>query len=193
MNYLSELQSYRNREIEVFNKLNLKTVNTVMNVLEKARLSGKRIFICGNGGSAATASHYAGDFNKGVSEHQDVKYNFECLCDNIPTMMAVANDIGYDEVFRFPLRNKMKSGDILIGISGSGNSRNVINAMEYAKEIGGTTIAIVGYDGGRMMGMADYSIHVDINDMQISEDIHMIVDHMMMWVLSHRQGDKPET
>ena len=188
MDYIKELEAYREREIEVYKRLDLQAVNTVMNVLEEARHSGKHIFICGNGGSAATASHYAGDFNKGVSEHQDKKYNFECLSDNVPTMMAVANDISYDEVFRFPLRNKMKPGDIFIGISGSGNSRNVVNAMEYANEISGTTIAIVGYDGGKLKGMADYAIHVDVNDMQISEDIHMILDHMMMRILSHGKG-----
>lgn len=185
MDYINELNAYREREIAVLNSLDLNSVNQVMNVLEDARLHGKRIFICGNGGSAATASHYCCDFNKGVSENQNDKYNFECLNDNIPTLMAVANDIGYEEVFRFPLKNKMKSGDILIGISGSGNSKNVVNAMEYAKSIGGTTIAIVGYSGGKMKEMADYNIHVNINDLQISEDIHMILDHMMMYVLSH--------
>lgn len=189
MDYMKDLTAYREREIKVYQNLDLESVNIVMQVLEEAKLSGKHIFICGNGGSAAIASHYAGDFNKGVSEHQGQKYNFECLSDNVPTMMAVANDIGYEEVFRFPLRNKMKSGDILIGISGSGNSKNVVNAFEYAKEIGGTVIAIVGYDGGKMKGMADYNIHVSINDMQISEDIHMILDHMMMWVLSHGKGE----
>lgn len=185
MDYINELNAYREREIAVLNSLDLNSVNQVMNVLEDARLHGKRIFICGNGGSAATASHYCCDFNKGVSENQNDKYNFECLNDNIPTLMAVANDIGYEEVFRFPLKNKMKSGDILIGISGSGNSKNVVNAMEYAKSIGGTTIAIVGYSGGKMKEMADYNIHVNINDMQISEDIHMMLDRMMMYVLSH--------
>lgn len=185
MDYINELNAYREREIAVLNSLDLNSVNQIMNVLEDARLHGKRIFICGNGGSAATASHYCCDFNKGVSENQNDKYNFECLNDNVPTLMAVANDIGYEEVFRFPLKNKMKSGDILIGISGSGNSKNVVNAMEYAKSIGGTTIAIVGYSGGKMKEIADYNIHVNINDMQISEDIHMMLDHMMMYVLSH--------
>lgn len=202
MDFLHELKSYRDREIEVFNKLNLEDVNTVMNVLEEARLTGKHIFICGNGGSAATASHYAGDFNKGVNMgllkldgHSSdgipnaekmngiPLYNFECLSDNIPTMMAVSNDESYAEAFRFPLSVKMKEGDILIGVSGSGNSVNVVNAMEYAKSHGGKTIAIVGYSGGKMKDMADYSIHVEIDDMQIAEDLHMVLDHMMMWVL----------
>ncbi len=202
--FLKDLQGYRNREIEVFQKLNLEDVNTVMNVLEDARIEGRHIFICGNGGSAATASHYAGDFNKGVNmgllkldgHNSDGTpnaekmagiplYNFECLSDNIPTMMAVSNDESYVEVFRFPLSIKMKEGDIVIGISGSGNSANVVNAFDYAKNHGGKTIAIVGYRGGKMKEMADYSIHVDIDDMQIAEDLHMVLDHMMMWVLSH--------
>ncbi len=188
MDYIKDLTAYRNREIEVYQRLNLGDVNTVMNVLENARISGKRVFVCGNGGSAATASHFCCDFNKGVSEQQKVKFDFECLSDNVPTMMAVANDIGYDEVFRFPLRNKMKSGDVLIGISGSGNSQNIVNAFSYAKEIGGTVIALVGYRGGKMKEMADYSIHVDIDDMQISEDLHMVLDHMMMYVLHHAES-----
>ncbi len=204
-NFIKELEGYRNREIEVYQRLNLEDVNKVMNVLEDARLARKQIFICGNGGSAATASHYTGDFNKGVNmgllnldghstdgmpnadKMQGIPlYNFECLSDNIPTMMAVSNDESYAEAFRFPLSVKMKEGDIIIGISGSGNSANVVNAFEYAKKNGGTLIAIVGYSGGKMKEMADYSIHVDINDMQISEDIHMVLDHMMMWVLSHK-------
>lgn len=185
MDYTAKLKAYIDMEIDILKNLDLESISNVMNVLEKARIEGKRIFICGNGGSAATASHFCCDFNKGVSETQDQKYNFECLSDNIPTMMAVANDISYDEVFRFPLKNKMKSGDIFIGVSGSGNSKNVVNAMDYAKSIGGTTIALVGYSGGKMKEMADYSIHVNIDNMQISEDVHMILDHVMMYVLSH--------
>lgn len=207
MNYIGELQAYRDREIEVYKRIDLESVNTVMNVLEEARLTGRHIFICGNGGSSATASHYTGDFNKGVNmgllgvgrhctdgipraEKMNgiPLYNFECLSDNIPTMMAVSNDESYAEVFRFPLSVKMKAGDVVIGISGTGNSANVVNAMEYAKEHGGTTIAIVGYNGGRIKKIADYNIHVEINDMQIVEDLHMVLDHMMMWVLSHGKG-----
>lgn len=185
MDYKQKLKNYIDEEIRVINSLNLDHINTVMNILENARLSGKSIFICGNGGSAATASHFCCDFNKGVSENQEEKYKFECLNDNVPTMMAVANDINYDEIFRFPLKSKMKAGDILIGVSGSGNSKNVVNAMEYAKSIGGITIALVGYSGGKLKDMADYCIHVNIDNMQISEDIHMMLDHLMMYVLSH--------
>lgn len=204
MNFMNELKAYRERELKVYQDLNLEDVNNVMIALENARLEGKHIFICGNGGSASTASHYACDFNKGVnmgllglnchnvsdiSNAEKMKglplYNFECLSDNVPTMMAVSNDESYDEVFRFPLSVKMKEGDILIGISGSGNSNNVLNAFDYAKSHGGKTIAIVGYDGGKMKEIADLCIHVNVNDMQIAEDLHMILDHMMMSVLVH--------
>lgn len=183
MDYTNEIKKYIELEIQTMKNLDIDSINQIMNVLEEARLSGKRVFICGNGGSASTASHFCCDFNKGVSHDKDVKYNFECLCDNVPTMMAVANDIGYDEVFRYPLKSKMRAGDILIGISGSGNSKNVLNAMAYAKEIGGKTIAFVGYDGGQMIKVADYYIHVNIDNMQISEDLHMFFDHLMMSIL----------
>ena len=185
MNYIAKLQAYLDLEIEAIRSINLASVEEVMNVLEKARINGQKIFICGNGGSPATASHYCCDFNKGISEKGEKRYNFECLSDNVPTMMAVANDIGYDEVFRFPLKNKMNPGDIFIGVSGSGNSKNVVNAMKYAKSIGGTTIGIVGFSGGVMKEIADYNIHINVNNMQISEDVHMIIDHLMMYVLDH--------
>jgi len=185
MDYKKKLQAYFDEEIEVIRNLNLEEINTVINVLEEARLSGNRIFICGNGGSASTASHFASDFNKGVSENLDVKYNFECLSDNVPMMMAVANDISYDQIFTMPLKNKLHSGDVFIGISGSGNSKNVVNGMVYAKEHGAKTVAIVGYSGGMLKDMADYSIHVNTNSMQIAEDVHMIMDHVMMYVLCH--------
>ena len=113
MDYTKALNAYREREMAVLEGLDLNSISCVMNILEDARLQGKKIFICGNGGSAATASHYCCDFNKGVSENQNVKYNFECLNDNIPTLMAVANDIGYEEVFRFPLKNKMRKASVV--------------------------------------------------------------------------------
>lgn len=114
MDYKEKLAAYLKEEINVIKSMDLDSINEVLNVMETARITGHRIFICGNGGSAATASHFCCDFNKGVSEHQEQKYNLECLSDNVATMLAVANDIGYEEVFRFPLKNKMKIGDVLI-------------------------------------------------------------------------------
>ena len=183
MDYKKELREYLDREIEVIKSLDLDSINEVMNVLEEAKEAGKTTYICGNGGSAATASHFVCDFNKGLNDEAS-QYKFQCLSDNTPIMMAISNDIGYDEVFRYQIKGRIQEGDIFFGISGSGNSINVINAMEHAKSVGAKTIALVGYDGGRMKQMADYCIHANINDMQISEDIHMIMDHMMMQVLS---------
>jgi len=187
MDYSSFIAKYIEEERSILAKMDCDSISTVMNVLECARLEGRRIFVCGNGGSAATASHLECDFNKGISYDQDIKYDIECLSDNVPMMMAIANDISYGDIFVVPLRNKMKSGDIIIGFSGSGNSENVIKAFEYAKTIGGITISFTGYDGGRLKDISVYNIHVDINNMQIVEDVHLIMNHLMMYVLANNK------
>ena len=131
--YRKDICSYIEMEKRVMDSLDTERINQVMNLLEETRERESVIYICGNGGSASTASHFVCDFNKGVSLEQDQKYNFVCLNDNVPNMMAIANDIGYDQIFRIPLENKITSQDLFIGISGSGNSRNVILAAKYAK------------------------------------------------------------
>lgn len=182
--YRGKIEKYIELEKQVLDSLSKDDVNEVMNVLESARLAGKRIFICGNGGSASTASHLECDFNKGISYDQEIKYDIECLSDNVPMMMAIANDIGYEDVFVVPLKNKLKQGDILIGISGSGNSENVIKAFRYANSIGAATIALTGYSGGKLKQIARYNIHVRIDHMQVVEDVHLVLNHMMMSILS---------
>lgn len=185
VDYKKKINQYIEMEKAVLDKLPQQDINEVMNVLEKARLERKRIFICGNGGSASTASHLECDFNKGISYNQDIKYDIECLSDNVPMMMAIANDISYQDIFVVTLRNKMKAGDVLIGISGSGNSENVVRAFEYAKELGNDTIAFTGYSGGKLKDISKYNIHVAIDNMQIVEDIHLVLNHMMMFILSN--------
>ena len=138
----------------------------------------------GNGGSGATASHFVCDFNKGISEKLDSKYRFICLNDNIPTMLAYANDVSYNSIFVEQLKNLATEGDLVIGISGSGNSNNVISAIEYANAQGCKTFGLVGYDGGMLKKIAQNCIHIKINNMQIVEDIHMIIDHLLYSVLS---------
>lgn len=182
--YRNGIKEYLSKEVEVINSLNVDEINDVINVLESAKEQRKVTYICGNGGSAATASHFVCDFNKGLNDEAS-QYKFVCLSDNVPSMLAIANDIGYDEVFRYQIKGRIEAGDVFVGISGSGNSNNVVLAMEYAKSIGATTVAIVGYDGGKMKGMADHYIHANIDDMQISEDIHMIMDHLMIKVLGN--------
>ncbi|MBQ3280058.1 SIS domain-containing protein [Candidatus Saccharibacteria bacterium] len=180
MDFKPAIKEYYSREMKIIENLNLDELNVAMNAIYEAYNKGGTIYVCGNGGSAATASHMQNDFNKGISEFVDKKFNFYCLNDNVSTMMAVANDIGYEEIFRFPLTGKIKKADLFIGISGSGNSKNVLNAAEYAKEQGIKVIGITGYSGGKLKELADYHMHVDENDMQITEDIHMTFDHMMM-------------
>jgi D-sedoheptulose 7-phosphate isomerase len=140
----------------------------------------KQIFIMGNGGSGSTASHFACDINKGCCFDLDKKFKVICLNDNIPTMLAYANDLSYEQVFVEQLKNFLQAGDVVMGISGSGNSENVIQAVLYAKENGAKTIGLTGFDGGKLAVTADIPLIASISDMQKVEDIHMVVVHMLM-------------
>ncbi|MBC8610691.1 Phosphoheptose isomerase [uncultured Ruminococcus sp.] len=180
--YLDLIHSYVDKEVEVLKSLDLNKINEALNLLEETMEAEKNIYIFGNGGSAATASHFQNDFNKGVSEYTEKKFRFMCLNDNVATLMAIANDIGYDEVFRFQLKGKLQEGDIVVAISGSGNSKNVLNAVEYARSCGNKIIGLTGYSGGKLLELSDISLHVPVNSMQITEDLHMVFDHLMMSV-----------
>lgn len=181
--YSTEITAYFNRVKETIDMISTEDINKVMNILVDSLDSDKHIYIMGNGGSAATASHFVCDFNKGLSLRKKKRFKFICLNDNVATTLAYANDEGYETVFVEPLKNFFKPGDIVIGISGSGNSPNVINAIDYANENGGVTIGLCGYSGGKLKEKAHHSIHIPINDMQISEDLHMVLDHLMMSIL----------
>ena len=177
------IEHYLESEIDILKKLDTEAVQKVVKAFEEAYERESAIYVFGNGGSAGTASHMANDFNKGISEYTEKKFRFQCLNDNIPTMLAVANDIGYDDVFSFQLKNKVKEKDLVIGISGSGNSENVIRALNCAKEQGAITMGIVGYHGGKVADIADIVFHVPLCNMQIVEDVHMILNHMVMSVV----------
>lgn len=183
MDYSKNITAYIDKEIEVLNLLDINNINLAINEIVAAFEREGNIYIFGNGGSASTASHYVNDFNKGISEYTEKKFRFICLNDNVPTVMAVANDISYDEVFRFQLLGRIKQEDLVIGISGSGNSQNIVNALAYAKQEGVRTLGITGFDGGKVKRIVDVSLHVPVNNMQITEDIHMVFDHMIMTVL----------
>ncbi len=183
MDYTKAIRKYAEEEIKLLQEMDDDVVNEIMNLLIQAYENEATIYVFGNGGSASTASHMANDFNKGISEYVEKKFRVACLNDNVATIMAIANDIGYEDVFAFQLRNKIKPGDVVIGISGSGNSKNVINAMEYAKEQGAKTIGWVGFDGGQVAKIADVVFHVQIANMQLVEDMHMILNHLMMCVI----------
>ena len=182
MDYSNAIKQYIDLEISILKMLDVCEINQLMNAIDATRRQGAFIYIMGNGGSAATASHFVNDFNKGVSEFIDKKFRFVCLSDNMATVMAVANDIGYDSIFEFQLRGIVTPNDLVIGISGSGNSTNVLKAVEYAKNEGAVTAALTGFDGGRLRKMTDISVHVPVMSMQVTEDIHMVLDHLMMAV-----------
>ena len=180
MDFRTDIKDYIACEIETLKKIDISAINDALNLLMETAKNHKRIYIFGNGGSSATASHFQNDFGKGVSEYVEDKFRFQCLNDNVATLMAVANDIGFEEVFRFQLNGVTEPGDIVIAISGSGNSKNVINAVEYAKSCGNKIIGLTGYSGGKLKELSDISLHVPVNSMQVTEDIHMVFDHLMM-------------
>ena len=180
IDFQQDIRDYIACEIETINKLDVNAINEALNALLEAYHNRKWIYIFGNGGSSSTASHFENDFNKGVSEPLKTKFRFRCLNDNVATIMAVANDIGFEEVFRYQLTDRIEPGDLVIAISGSGNSKNIINAVEYAKSCGNKIIGITGFDGGKLKQMCDISLHVPVNSMQVTEDVHMIFDHLMM-------------
>jgi len=171
--YLKNLNS-------TINNLDQNEFLEILEILKIARKNRRNIFIFGNGGSAATASHFVCDINKGASNNLDPRFKVICLNDNIPTLTAYGNDMGYEHVFKEQLENFLIKDDIVIAISGSGNSKNIINAIEYANEKQAVVIGITGFDGGKLKKLSNYSLNANINDMQISEDIHMIWVHVML-------------
>ncbi len=178
-----EMDDYLSREIATLKNLDMDEWERVFECVLRHYENGDTIYTMGNGGSASTASHMVCDFNKGVSSELEKRFNFVCLSDNTSEMMAIANDIGYENVFLYPLENKLKKSDLVIAISGSGNSHNIIKACEYARVLGCDIVGVTGYQGGKLKNIANYHIDIQIDDMQITEDIHLIFNHMMMQVL----------
>ena len=178
--YIDEYLELERKTLEAFDR---DGARAVLDAMLEAHQNEGTIYVCGNGGSATTASHMANDYNKGVSEYVEKKFRFYSLTDNAATMMSIANDINYDEIFRFQLQGRLRENDLVIGISGSGNSKNVVNALSYAKEQGVKTVALCGYNGGKMKEIADVSFHVRLNNIQIVEDMQMILNHLLMNVI----------
>ncbi len=154
-------------------------VEAMGDILYRAYQHNKQVFIIGNGGSAATASHMACDLGKNTITHNRARFRVMSLNDNMPLMSALANDVGYEHVFAEQLRNLIHAGDVLISISGRGNSPNVIRAMEYARSRAATNIALLGFDGGRAVELADEYMLVPVQDYGIVEDLHMVLDHIL--------------
>ena len=179
----SDFSAYFNRVSETLNHMDTDAITKLVKLLLKARENENTIFIFGNGGSGATASHVTGDFLKGISYGLDKRFRVQCLNDNISGMMAISNDLSYEEIFIEQLKGFLKEDDVVIGISGSGNSANVVKAMEYARSHGAHTVAFCGYKGGKIKDIAEIVIHAPIHDMEITEDIHIIVFHAIKQVM----------
>lgn len=187
---MSKYQSYFELLKTTLEQLDSLAMQQLEDALIETLNNGRYIYIFGNGGSGATASHIAGDFVKGASMGLEKKFRFMCLNDNAASMMAIANDISYDDIFVEPLRNFLHEGDLVIGISGSGNSANVVNALAYAKEQNAKTVAMCGYKGGKIKDMADIVIHAPVMDMEVTEDVHMIVFHnIKQQIITRLQGN----
>ena len=154
-----------------------------VDVVRAAFEEGRQIITCGNGGSAYAASHFITDWNKMINLATNRKFRGISLCDNLGMVTAFANDLSYDEVFAGQLKAIMAPGDLVVAISGSGNSPNVVKAVEYANANGATTLAVVGYDGGRLRQIARQTVWVPSFDMQLCEDAHLMFGHMVMKAL----------
>jgi D-sedoheptulose 7-phosphate isomerase len=148
--------------------------------LRDCRDSGRQLFLCGNGGSAGNAIHLANDFIYGISKTVGIGLRVTALPANTSVITCLANDIGYDAIFSAQLAVQARPRDVLIALSGSGNSPNILKALEQAKAMGMRSYAILGYTGGRAKAMADVAIHFPVDDMQLSEDLQLVVGHILM-------------
>lgn len=159
----------------------------VINILHDARMAGRQVFIMGNGGSASTATHFVCDLAKNTRHQGLPHFRVIGLTDNMAIFSAYANDEGYDQVFSQQLANLVRPNDIVIGISASGNSANVLNGIEEAKKYQTKTIAFTGFSGGRLGPMVDINIHVDSNIIEHVEDVHLMLEHMIVKTLKERE------
>jgi D-sedoheptulose 7-phosphate isomerase len=160
-------------------------IQTLGEALREAWKEGRTTYLCGNGGSAGNAVHLANDLLYGAGVNAGGGLRVEALSANVAVLTCLANDIGYDQIYAEQIRVKARSGDVLIALSGSGNSPNIIKALEAGNAIGMNTFALLGYSGGRCKDIAQHPIHFAIDDMQIAEDLQLIVGHICMQWLRH--------
>ena len=170
--YLSDVQG-------TLSKLPVDEIERAVNLLREARAQRKRVFLFGNGGSAATASHLACDLGKGTNRHGRPRLRVVALTDNIPLISAWANDSSYEDIFAQQLQEQVEPGDIAIGISGSGKSPNVLNAVRVARSAGAITIGLTGFDGGDLKSLVDLCITVPDSSIDKVEDVHLMLGHIL--------------
>jgi D-sedoheptulose 7-phosphate isomerase len=172
---------YKTKLCSALDTIDLQAVGEAILILQEARAKNRHIFVCGNGGSASTASHFVTDMVKGASFERQSRFRIMALTDSMPTITAYSNDVGYDCVFTEQLKNFAGPGDVVMAISGSGNSPNILSAIEYANQAGCKTIALTGRDGGKLGPVANLQIRVSEPHMGRIEDGHLIVCHMICY------------
>lgn len=177
--YLHEIE----KTLDIMESTMLDKLSEVTDVLIDARNKGKMILIMGNGGSASTASHFASDLNKTAIVEGERRFKAIALTDNLPLITAWSNDKSYDDVFAEQLENYIREDDVVIGISGSGRSKNIIKAIEKSNAHGGLTLGFTGFEGGVLKDVAKVSIIVPSKNMQIIEDVHMLLVHLLSSVI----------
>ncbi len=174
-------QQYKSEVLRAMETVDLEKVGQTIEAFIGARQEERQIFVCGNGGSASTASHFVCDMVKGGSYQRASRFRIMALTDNLATITAYSNDVHYECIFAEQLKNFARPGDVFMAISGSGNSPNVIRAMEYANSIGCRTIALTGRNGGQLGPLAEINIQVSHPHMGHIEDSHLIVLHMIAY------------
>jgi len=187
------VKSYKSKLVSLINKIDDNTIKNVIDLFEETNANNGKIYIIGNGGSAATASHMVNDLGVGLAR-RDIRYfNIECLCDNMSVCTALSNDIGYEHIFSMQLKNKITKNDILMAISCSGNSSNIINAVQYAKQNNTKIIGLTGFNGGKLKELSDINFHIPTkkNEYGLVEDLHMIFDHIIYtyYIENHNKVD----
>lgn len=158
----------------------IERIPELAHAFKRAWDAGRTIYLCGNGGSAGNAIHLANDFTYGAGVSRGIGLRIEALPANAAVLTCLANDIGYDKIFSEQLRVKANAGDVLVVFSGSGNSPNVVAALEMGNSLGMETFAVLGYGGGKCKDIATHPIHFEVDDMQVAEDLQLIVGHMVM-------------
>jgi D-sedoheptulose 7-phosphate isomerase len=186
-------QLYKNELLHAIESIDLEKVGRAIEILSQARAEGRRILVCGNGGSASTASHFATDLVKGASYGRTSRFRIMALTDSLPTITAYSNDVSYECVFVEQLKNFAEPGDVVIAISSSGNSPNVLRAVEYGNSMGCRTIALTGREGGRLGPLAQLDIQVAHTHTGRIEDLHMVVTHMIAYYFMEEEHPHQES
>ena len=175
--------SYFQKVAAVLPAIPAEPVEQIIATLRQARANGQRIFVFGNGGSSANASHIVNDMLKSTIQPGRPRMKLICLSDNVPTLTAYANDVSYDIVYAEPLASLAEPGDVAIALSGSGNSPNVLRAMDVAQEMGLTRVGLTGRDGGKLKDQCDICVIVPSDSMQVIEDAHLVILHAVFLAL----------